>query len=292
MPHLKYCSALICGLSAIILTLGTSAVPSLAQSATESAHASGSDALVESTQDAETAPTFGVSIVDATDDFQTAAVDLLGDRFVEFWLTPTQDHFVVGVLDLQASEVAYLESTLSKVATAEVVDREVSRQELDTLAADVLETVEQEAEITSFGVFYDKGIIEVKVKPSDFQAAKASADSLETTANVIVGNAARVATLQLNTTVATEPRVAVVAQTEQPEVQESHYSAPFKGGKRLLKHVSGTNWAENCTAGFLLQGGTDPQNAYGLTAGHCGPNGQQMAIGNNSGTTALILGGW
>lgn len=235
----------------------------------------------------------GNSIVEATDDFRANAIDLLGDRFVEVWLTPAQDHFVVGVLDLQADELAGFEAELSKIAAVEVVNRDVSRQELDDLAAKTLANLQEDVEPVSFGILYDKGVVLASVRPADVAKAKAVAELLNGPSNVLTGNTARAATRQLSSFVPEKPTIAIAEQADLPQLQESHYSAPFKGGKQLLRK-SGSKWYGNCTAGVLLRGGTDPQNAYGLTAGHCGPSGQQMAIGYahgaDEGTAAMTLG--
>src|SRR5690625_2584702 len=60
------------------------------------------------------------------------AQNLLGERYVDLWITPDQTSYVVGVHDVLPKEVARLESAIAEVAPVMVVNRPISRDRKST----------------------------------------------------------------------------------------------------------------------------------------------------------------
>ncbi|MFT4287841.1 hypothetical protein [Nocardioides sp.] len=123
---------------------------------------------------AEPAPTLDLGIIEFAGKVRDRAGDILGERFVELWLTDEQDHYLIGVLDLRQAEIVDLTAELDDYAPIELVDRQVSRQQLDDVAAEVTETIEQRGTIgeentagLQLSVNYERGIVTVTTSEQD-----------------------------------------------------------------------------------------------------------------------------
>ncbi|MDR1295152.1 MAG: S1 family peptidase [Bifidobacteriaceae bacterium] len=222
----------------------------------------------------------GVGILEVAADFRAAALELLGDRFVEFWLTPEQDHYVVGVHDLTADEAPAISDSLSQIAQVEVVSRQVSRGQLDEFAATVEAKLAEGIAWTSFGVNYESGTVVLELPPGSDYPAVAEAFADLDGGLILTGEAAKSTVVPFgNATLSDVPRLAILPDLVSATSQENMYSTPFRAGKSLVKHDM-TEWVEACTSAFVLRGGTDPQNYYALTAGHCDPGWRMFGLGS------------
>jgi hypothetical protein len=214
-------------------------------------------------------PVNPLSIVESSEDFRANAVELLGDRFVEYWLTQSQDHFVVGVLNLEDGEADYLEESLSAVAPAAVVNRLVSRDQLDATAEAVKAAVEECGGWATFGVNHESAAITVGLPPDSSEAQVVACLAPLPELDVLTGDPAQELSSHLYG-VADVPQKPTVALLDDVTVtpQESSVSTPLRGGKSIGMDVGSLH--KRCTAGLPVDGAG---GKYYLTAGHCGPSG-------------------
>lgn len=233
-----------------------------------------------------TRPTFGSENVEqqsADPEYDYAVINLepvsvvrarvekaVGDRFVEIWITPDQKSYVVGIYNLKAGEKKSLEKEVQGIAPVQLVNRDVSRVELEKLGAEIEKLVEaQGIPISSFGLDYEAGAVLVgleTVKPSDVMEQLNKEMKLQGKVHLgSDGHSMRDGAARF------EPggaRVIVFNDALTPE--ESPTASPFRAGKRLT--IGSSGW---CTAGYTV---TKNGMRYGLTAGHCGVNGTSVTF--------------
>jgi hypothetical protein len=206
-----------------------------------------------------------------------AATSELGDRYVEMWLTEGQDHFVVGVHDLQDGEAEALQAELGLVAPTEVVNRQVSRAELDEVALAVSAAAEAQGGVVSVVRNCERGVVRLVVPES--VSASSLADEIAATGQVtaVTGDAVDGLETLFDFDIAgSQPKVAIVHGAA-PSPMDTYLSAPMKSGKYIT--VTGSQHSLHCTSGFLVSGGG---GTYGITAGHCGQVGSSVKLGTAS----------
>ncbi len=89
----------------------------------------------------------------------------LGSRYVELWIAPDQRSYIVGVLDLNPSEVAKLTSEVRRTAPVSFVNRTVSRAQVDQSLAVVAEYANKVGpKIQTYGPDYVAGNVSVETQ--------------------------------------------------------------------------------------------------------------------------------
>ncbi|MDR1295759.1 MAG: S1 family peptidase [Bifidobacteriaceae bacterium] len=215
----------------------------------------------------------GISIVEVNDEYRQLATELLGDRFVEAWLTHEQDHFVVGVYNLNADTDAAVLAQLQTIAATELVNRQFARAEVEEVANAVKNAMTDEVDRYTLTVNYERGTVEVGLPPD------ASLDSLANELGsavgvpVLSGDDATNATSLFDFEIAGDDPMIVLIQQDSPQPAEDLYGTPLRAGKSLW--ITGGNW---CSSGFQVHSASNAQ--YVLTAGHCGPSGNPVHIAN------------
>jgi hypothetical protein len=240
----------------------------------------GSDSLISvaETEIAEGAdlsglPSNGMHIAQVADDVRSVALEVLGDRYIDLWLSQDQQKFMIAVLDLAEYEIITLTELLSQIAPVQLVSREVSRSALDEIAQSVRATAE-EGGFTSFVVDYAAGVVRVGVE-SDSEVASMS-QSVQMGTEATVANRAAASGLELAPFTRPgvgEPTV-VVKQEEDPVPVDVQDTSPLKGGKRIRVYRA-DNTNASCTAAFRIVG------PGALTAGHCGAIGDAVYPGES-----------
>ncbi|MDR0591703.1 MAG: FG-GAP-like repeat-containing protein [Bifidobacteriaceae bacterium] len=198
--------------------------------------------------------------------FAEKAIELLGDRLVDISATEDEGQFQVGVYQLTDDEKAELETELSQVADAVVVDRPVKES---VLASAVNATAERLADYNALvAPDYATGSIIVTVTPERIDAV---VNHLAEQPVVVQDGAADTA-VQIPASV-----------VEGPEVRwaEDYNTTPPKAGKYI--YIGST---AACTANALVQ--TSNGTKYSLTAGHCTRTGDSVRFAGTStaGTTS------
>jgi hypothetical protein len=233
-------------------------------SAAESGNLTASDDYFPSDQ--------GVSIVELNDEYRQTAINLLGDRFVEAWLTPEQDHFVVGVYNLDEDADSAILDQLETIAATELVDRQFTRAEVDTVANTVDEAISDGLSWTSLTVNYERGTVEVGIPPEESATSLAAELSADLDTPVLQGKAAARATKLFDFDIAGDDPKVLMVPTEVAEPAETRYESPLRAGKSI--YIPGAGW---CTSGFQVNGSG---GTYIMTAGHRGPIGSAAYIAN------------
>lgn len=194
------------------------------------------------------------------------AIAALGERFVELWITPDQRSYVVGVHNLDDSEVPRLEREVTSVAPLRFENRPVSRSALDEFAESAYQiALETSAEVDSFGVDYEAGVVTISTPEHEYEQMlqtlrEQTGAAHSWTDSSLMENG--VASSAYDT-----PRVVLFGLSVAEE--ESSTANPYRAGKYLA--VAGTT--HNCTTSFTV---TNGGNRHGLTAGHCGKNGSSV----------------
>jgi hypothetical protein len=219
---------------------------------------------------------YGVSVLEFADLMRTTAIEALGDRFVEMWVTETQGHLVIGVHDLAEDEKNMLQEEFNAIADVEIVNRLVSRGELDAILEPLMEAIDASGvRWSSISPNYERGIITIGAPHRENLNAIAEMAISVTGEAPLRGEAAREVNKFFNFAAATDhPQVALMLQNE-PGPASSKLAAPFTGGKGI-----GVGPTGKCTAGFAVDGSG---GVYGLTAGHCGVTGTTVRMGDTGG---------
>ncbi len=221
-------------------------------------------------------PDYEYSVVDveSAGTVRERAQQVLGDRFVEIWVTPDQLSYSVGVHNLEPSEKTGFEDLISGKTPVTIVDRPVSRAELDQFAEEIGDITNQlESTISSYGLDYEAGVVLISTSESQFDEV---AEDLEEHSNIVVRTEDD-RTVMTSDGVAisgySEPQVVVVT-TEHSE-EEGASENPYRAGKYIS--VGGSK--ANCTASFTV---LKDSKRYGLTAGHCGKNSSSVTFAGTS----------
>ncbi|MDR1295309.1 MAG: S1 family peptidase [Bifidobacteriaceae bacterium] len=225
----------------------------------------------------------GVSPLEFAGAVREQALEQLGDRYVEMWMAPAQDHFVIGVLDLAADEAAALEESLGEIVEVEVVERHVARADVDALADSVMQALtESGVQWSEIDRHYERGFVGVAAPTSTDLDAIASLLEPITSEAPLRGQAALDVNRMLNFEAALDsPRVALTLAPLSEGTGGSRDDLPLQGGKRIK---IGTT-AYQCSFGFAVSG---DGGEYGLTAGHCGFVGETVRTGNLAVLTNLM----
>jgi V8-like Glu-specific endopeptidase len=178
------------------------------------------------------------------------AEDLLATRFVDIWLADEEQSYVIGVTSLREGESEALAKALTRSAPLTIVEVPVERRELEEVLDRVLQVL-QDQRFSAAWVDYTQGAIRVTVPTVGGEEAKSAIGSVE-----LAGSRESTST--------SAPQI-LVSEEDLPEEEDVSVN-PYRAGKRLsIGQTQG-----NCTTGFLVKkNGLE----YGLTAGHCGPNG-------------------
>src|SRR5690625_1605747 len=218
-------------------------------------------------------PEYDYSVVDVepTARVRERAQNLLGERYVDLWITPDQTSYVVGVHDVLPKEAARLESVIAEVAPVMVVNRPISRWQLDQLGRVVAEfAADGVGVVNSYALDYEAGAVVITASRSNVEAIEE-----ELTFKLADNNSNAIAVrIELDSGLnpvtsdgGATPRVLIIP-TEVRE-EESANANPYRAGKYLRVGSA----ANNCTTGFtVVKNGL----RYGLTAGHCGKNGSKV----------------
>lgn len=207
----------------------------------------------------------GIGLVEVADEVRERAVELLGERYVELWMAPSQEWLEVGVHDLRAGEAEKIEAELAELAPVTVVDRDLSRSELDRAEKSVKRSLGFDSDVWTD---YYRQVVKVRVTEKSAARAEAAVAGL----HYEVVDAESVSESSAARTSSGKPLVALL-ESDRVEVKETQSSLPYRAGKRL--GVPGGI----CTSAFVVNGAA---GKYGLTAGHCGPNGGWVSLGGNN----------
>ncbi|MDR1427448.1 MAG: S1 family peptidase [Bifidobacteriaceae bacterium] len=225
-----------------------------------------------------------VNTIELAKEYRAKAVALLGGRFVEFWLTESQDHYVVGILDLTPGEEAEFKAALATIAPTEVVKREISRGELEIAAAQVVDSVEATGVSPgAVSLNYERGTVNVSLPT--VEAVSGAVDRIEANTNVetVTGSEALEATEPFDSSIISAEPAAVLTRTRALKTEDTRYSAPLRAGKSI-KTTASNGVERQCTSGFLVKGAG---GYYSLTAGHCGPAGSLVSTGSTASTSTV-----
>ncbi|MDR0945763.1 MAG: trypsin-like serine protease [Bifidobacteriaceae bacterium] len=222
----------------------------------------------------------GQSIATLTDAVTARAKAVLGSRFVDLWVAPDQQSFEVGVYGLKASEKARLTVRIATAGPVELVARAISRAQVDTLV-NKAEAAAKRAGATGTTVAPDYTTGDVVVSaPSSAAVKRVSAQvNRLTTAPVATGDEARyLAGSGAGVTTVDQPTIAIDQSGQvRPFDAETQASLPYRGGGKAIFAAMTSDSANMCTSGFLVQ---KAGVTYGLTAGHCAPNGKSEYLGD------------
>jgi hypothetical protein len=217
----------------------------------------------------------GISPLEFAGAVREQAREQLGDRYVEMWMAPAQDHFVIGVLDLAADEAPVLEETLGEIVEVEVVQRHVARADLDALADSVTQALaEAGVQWSEINRNYERGFVGVGAPSSADLDVIASLLEPITSEAPLRGQAALDVNRMHNFEAALDtPRVALTLASMSEGTGGSRNELPIQSGKRI------TVGSSTCTSGFVVNG---DGGMYALTAGHCGQSGSTVKTGNGT----------
>jgi hypothetical protein len=179
----------------------------------------------------------------------------LGDRYVETWMTQDQDHYVVGVLDLEDAEKAAIEEALGPGGMVEAVRREVSRSELNLVADSIWSMLRPHGteQWSSFDANYERGTVMIMVPSAEVVESLATRIREELGIEAATGDAARRLETLFDFTIAgPEPQVgitvgvvstavgeAVIGISENPPEEEDLSTRQADGGGDSLGQVVG-----------------------------------------------------
>ncbi|MDR1449215.1 MAG: hypothetical protein LBI84_03265 [Propionibacteriaceae bacterium] len=194
------------------------------------------------------------------------AKQVLGNRFIDLWLTSDNTRYAVAVAQLANSEKASLASEISEgLAPVDLVSRSVTRNQLDTLAVVVDKAVGGQAVVS---VRYDAGVLVVFSPPAD-TAALTAAIAKATGQTPLTGAAATKFSGVPGAATSSQAAIAVVPL--EIKATEGQEAAPLRAGKKLVTPTGA------CTSAFLVQKASGQR--FSLTAGHCGDNGGSISLG-------------
>jgi hypothetical protein len=220
--------------------------------------------------------TSGVGPLEFADAVREKARRILGERYVELWVNRAQDRFVIGAVEPTSADRERVEEEVASIAQVDVVERQVSREELDRAYKAVIDS-EIARYITVRSRNYERGVIGLSVIPERVDTV-ASHLGAESTWEVITGRA-RVEALSApfsSVDVSDAPRITVEAADPVRPV-DGVGTLPWKSGKRINSPNG------SCTTAFTVSG-VNPASRYGLTAGHCGTNGTPWSLGSATAT--------
>ncbi|MDR0945825.1 MAG: hypothetical protein LBM66_06665 [Bifidobacteriaceae bacterium] len=222
----------------------------------------------------------GQSIATLTDAVTARAKAVLGSRFVDLWVAPDQQSFEVGVYGLKASEKARLTARIATAGPVELVARAISRAQVQALAKKAATAAERAGQ-AGYTVSPDYATGDVVVNAPSTAAAKRLDTQVGrlTDAPVVTGDQATyLAGSDAGVTTVDQPTVAIDESSEaEPFDLETQGSLPYRGGGKAIFTPVSSNSADACTSGFLVQ---KAGVTYGLTAGHCGPDGNTEYLGD------------
>ncbi len=248
-----------------LLTLGAGSMPGRATPAMPPAAPAPAPAPSERAAGVEgtTGKPVSVADVEAPSVVRDRAAAALADRLVDVWVTPDQASYVVGVHHLTAAETPALLRSLVRRAPVIVVDRPVSRMDLDVVADQVRRSVRlRDLPVQEIATDYESGVVLV--------SAGTHVSSVSTELGRATGITPRSAidpvVMPAGVPTAALPTPQVVVTSAIDVEQESPSANPYRAGKYLA--VGGAR--SNCTASFLVR---KNGRHYGMTAGHCGRNG-------------------
>lgn len=103
------------------------------------------------------------------------AQQVLGDRFVELWISPDELSYVVGVHNLTSAEKAQVTALITGTAPVKVVNRPVSRAQLDDFAERLSEVTDTlRPTISSYALDYVAGAVLISTPESTFHEVVAT----------------------------------------------------------------------------------------------------------------------
>lgn len=209
----------------------------------------------------------GVGLVEVADEVRERAIKLLGERYVELWIATSQEWLEVGVHDLRVGEAEKIEAELGVLAPVEAVDRELSRAELDQAERRVAKSLGPDATVS---VDYYRQAVRVGIAPTSTDATRRALRAVPY--EIVDGGDARSASAaRVDGAEAGATPLVVLNATGPADPKESQTTLPVRGAKRLSTPYGA------CTSGFVVNGAG---GRYGMTAGHCGPNGGRVWLGD------------
>lgn len=211
------------------------------------------------------------SVIDEEDptEVEARAKKALGNRFVELWVTEDQLSYSIGVLNLTPAETPALKKEITGKVPVKLVDRDVSRTEVDALLKQVkseakASNTDGEGAITSFTPDYSSGSVYVGF---DHGKEREATSLVEKRTKKKTRKSTMRAEARRSLSGGKYSSPTIVVHEDGYREAESQTANPYRSGKRIT--VAGSS----CTAGFAVR-----KNGvyYGMTAGHCGRNGSHV----------------
>lgn len=195
------------------------------------------------------------------DKVEEQLVSRLGDRYTQITIDEERRKIQVGVIGLTASENESLLAEFTGPAEFEFIDSYVSRKEVDELDKEVAAwAMKNPGVLLSFGPNYSSGYVHMSVANEDSLSKSVQGISGQLGVSLSLGRSNDKRALLTAPGFTASIAVDIRDLSEQETASEN----PARAGKFL------TVGSSSCTTGFLMsKGGL----FYGVTAGHCGPNG-------------------
>lgn len=187
---------------------------------------------------------------------EARAIKAVGsERLVGVWMTEDQLSYEVGILNLTAEETPGLLKRIKGKVPLKLVNRDVSRGEVDALFAQVNAEATKDLNATSITAYfpnYIKGRVTVMVKPGSAAKVEKQLDTRTDKAKLEASFERSTHAAQTREPVVAkkyaEPTITIIENELQPA--ENANANPYRAGKHLRV---GQNSYNNCTTGYMLK---------------------------------------